>query len=215
MRNKRYKYIIGIDEAGRGPLAGPVAIGAVLVINNFKSQKFLEGIKDSKKMSVKQREEWDQYFKFSAFVKTMADKQKLNFKFAVAFVGQKTIDKKGISFAVKLGIKRIIMKLEKEAGINSENCFIMLDGLLKAPAEYNQETVVKGDEKIPVISAASIIAKVARDKRMMNFHKKFPQYGFDRHKGYGTKLHYEKIRAHGLCPLHRRSYCKKMEFIKV
>jgi ribonuclease HII len=87
---------------------------------------------------------------------------------------------------------------------------ILLDGSLKAPKKYKQKTIIKGDEKIPLISAASIIAKVSRDKKMLVFHKKFPKYCFDRHKGYGTKLHYKKLKKHGLCSIHRRTFLRKV-----
>ena len=113
-----------------------------------------------------------------------------------------------------MAINRCVRKLEKNTGINSgintSNTFIQLDGLLKAPKEYDQETIIKGDEKIPVISLASILAKVTRDRKMLKYHKQFPQYDFDKHKGYGTKLHYKNLKKHGLCEIHRISYCKSI-----
>lgn len=197
-KHKKYKYIIGIDEAGRGPLAGPVAVAGVVSQGlpfGTSSRGVLAGIKDSKKLSAKKREEWEK-------------KIKLSLPSEVAFVGQRIIDKKRIVKAVDIGIKRIIKKMEKKIGINPNNCFILLDGSLMAPMEYGQKTIIKGDEKIPLISAASIIAKVARDRKMIQSHKKFPAYCFDKHKGYGTKLHYKMLKKHGVSKEHRRSFLK-------
>ncbi len=199
-KQTEYKYIVGIDEAGRGPLAGPVAVGAAAAIVNRKSKarnpKILKNIKDSKKLSASKREEWEGNIKY----------KKSKIKTAVCFAGNGAIDKRGIVKAIGSAVKRALKKLEKEAGINPKNCLVLLDGSLKAPKEYEQKTIIKGDEKIPLISAASIIAKVARDRRMIRFHKKFPDYAFDRHKGYGTKLHYKMIKKYGACELHRKSF---------
>ena len=179
------KYIIGIDEAGRGPIAGPVAIGAVAARANFK---LLKNIKDSKKLSAKKREIWRKIIKD-------------NFEYHCVFISHKVIDRIGISKAVRLGVKKVLKKIDGKIDL------ILLDGALKAPQRYKQKTIIKGDEKIPLIAAASIIAKTARDKKMLVFHKKFPQYCFDRHKGYATKLHYKKLKKHGPCLIHRRSFC--------
>jgi ribonuclease HII len=197
MKNKR-KYIIGIDEAGRGPLAGPVALAAVAARANSKFQipnsKLLKNIKDSKKLSVKKREIWERKIK----------SQKSNLKSAVVFVSHKIIDRIGISKAVHLGVKKVLRKFDTKIDL------VLLDGLIKAPENYKQKTIIKGDEKIPLISAASIIAKTSRDRKMLFFHKKFPQYCFDRHKGYATKLHYKKLKKHGLCEIHRKTFLKKL-----
>lgn len=182
------KYVIGIDEAGRGPLAGPVAFAAVAAT---ASLRILKNIKDSKKLSVKKREIWRKIIKN-------------NFECHCVFVSHKKIDKIGISQATVLGIQKVLEKFSKKANL------ILLDGLLKAPKKYKQKTIIKGDEKIPLIAAASIIAKTNRDRKMLFFHKKFPQYCFDRHKGYPTKLHYKKLKKHGLCPIHRRTFLKKV-----
>ncbi|MCX6731451.1 MAG: ribonuclease HII [Candidatus Parcubacteria bacterium] len=188
------KYVIGIDEAGRGPLAGPVAIGAVAAITNLKNQisnlKSLKNIKDSKKLSAKKREIW--YKKIKS--------QKSNLKSAVVFISHKKIDKIRIHNAINLGVKKVLGKFKKKPDL------VLLDGSLKAPKKYKQKTIIRGDEKIPLIAAASIIAKVSRDRKMLNFHKKFPQYCFDRHKGYATKLHYKKLKKHGPCSIHRCSF---------
>ncbi len=216
---KKYT-VIGVDEAGRGPLAGPIAVGAVVAIGMLKVQEtsfensrcgrqprlggvrdkefsklsfrnivVLKNIKDSKKLSAKKREEWRAILK-------------KNFEYRVAMVGPAVIDKIGISRAAKLAVARVLAKFSKKPYL------VLLDGSLFAPKKYHQKTIVKGDEKIPLISAASVFAKCGRDGKMLNFHKKFPKYHFDSHKGYGTKLHYKMIKKHGLCLIHRRSFCK-------
>ncbi|MEK7575639.1 MAG: ribonuclease HII [Patescibacteria group bacterium] len=193
MKRKNQKInVIGIDEAGRGPLAGPVAIGAVASkIKNKKSKiKILEGIKDSKKLSAKKREEWNKILRE-------------NFECHCVFVSHKIIDKMGIQKAVLLGVERVLKKFRKPN-------LVLLDGLLKAPEKYKQKTIIKGDEKISLISAASIIAKTIRDRKMIQLHKKFPKYNFDKHKGYGTKLHYRRIRKHGILKIHRKSFLKNL-----
>lgn len=182
------KYVIGIDEAGRGPLAGPVAIGAMACSLN---SKFLKNIKDSKKLSAKQREEWYKILK-------------KNFECHCVFISHKTIDKINIHMATLLGVEKVLKKFKKNPKL------VLLDGSLHAPKEYKQKTIIKGDEKISLISAASIIAKVSRDKKMAGLHKKYPEYHFDKHKGYGTKLHYKKIKKHGLSVIHRKSFLKNL-----
>lgn len=189
------KYIIGVDEAGRGPLAGPVAVAAVAArMNDFHNKKILSGIKDSKKLSLKQREEWK-----NIIIK--------NFFYEVSFVSADIIDKKGITKAVKMALQRNLIKLRKKINFKPFECFILLDGALKAPKQYPQETIIKGDEKIPLISAASVMAKTHRDKKMMNIHKKNPVYRFDLNKGYGTEFHINKIKELGITPYHRKSFC--------
>lgn len=193
---EKAKYLIGIDEVGRGPLAGPVTVGAVFAdVSKFKKEKMLNGIKDSKKLSPRAREDWNIFL-----VK--------NFSCAVASISENIIDNIGITKALRLTVDRAIKNLKKKADFNFENCFIMLDAGLKAPKEYAQESIIKGDEKIPLISAASIVAKVARDKKMVNLHKKIPLYGFDKNKGYGTKFHINKIKECGVSKYHRKSFCR-------
>ncbi|PIR57944.1 MAG: ribonuclease HII [Parcubacteria group bacterium CG10_big_fil_rev_8_21_14_0_10_38_31] len=187
--SKKLRYVVGIDEAGRGPLAGPVFVGAVLVDMKDKHKlKLLKGIKDSKKISQKKREEWSQVLRN-------------NFEYHTSSISNSMIDKIGIQRAVLLGVKRVLRKMKRRPDI------VLLDGLLRAPESYKQETIIKGDEKIPAISAASIVAKVGRDKKMVLIHADFPEYGFDRHKGYGTKLHYENIKKNGLSSCHRKTFC--------
>lgn len=190
---RKATYLIGIDEAGRGPLAGPVAVGAVVSENINKKLEILEnGIKDSKKLSALQREEWFNIIK-------------ANFYYKVSCVGPEVIDKIGITKAARLAIFRAVEGISKRFDLSDS--YIMLDGLLHAPKEYKQETIIKGDEKIPLISAASIMAKVLRDRKMENLHKKMPAYGFNSNKGYGTKFHIEKIKELGISVYHRKSYC--------
>ena len=190
------QIIVGIDEAGRGPLAGPVTIGAVASIVNLKSKKskikILDGIKDSKKLSAKKREEWNKVLR-------------KNFECHYVSVNNKVIDKIGIQKATLLGVRKVLYGFKRKPDI------VLLDGLLKAPARYNQKTIIRGDEKIPVISAASIIAKTARDRKVMKLPKKFTKYGLKKHKGYGTKLHYRMLKKYGISKIHRKSYLKNLQ----
>lgn len=184
------KYIIGIDEAGRGPLAGPVVVGGVALTRRAASKlHMLRGIKDSKKLSPKKREEL-----FSRIVSHSS------IQWHAACISPKVIDKINIAQATNLGVKRVFKKLAQES------THALLDGSLSLPSRFSHEVIIKGDERIPVIAAASIIAKVTRDRIMRRFHKKFPLYGFYAHKGYGTKLHKEAILRHGYCDIHRRSF---------
>jgi ribonuclease HII len=187
------KYTIGIDEAGRGPLAGPVSVGIVRIPELF-DKKFFKNIRDSKKLSEKSRDEW------------FAKARKHNLLFAVSLVSERIIDRRGISYAIRLAIKRCL----KKVGAKPDDQ-ILLDGSLKAPKEFkNQETIIGGDDKIAVIGMASICAKVTRDKRMLRLAKKFPEYGFEVHKGYGTHTHYQAIKKHGVSPVHRQSFLKNI-----
>ncbi|MEK9182323.1 MAG: ribonuclease HII [Patescibacteria group bacterium] len=206
MKNKdknKFQYIVGIDEVGRGPLAGPVAVGACLIsalkIKSLQAKGFFKGIKDSKKLSEKSREEW--------LEKIEELKTKGDLDYSVSFVSNKIIDKKGISHCLRLAIENSLKKLKAEP----LKTMILLDGGLKAPEEFiYQKTIIKGDEKEPIISLASIAAKVARDRKMVGYSKKFPQYGFEIHKGYGTLLHRQRIKKYGLSELHRKSFCKNI-----
>ncbi len=198
MRN--FKYIIGIDEVGRGPLAGPVAVGAVAVPRGF-DEKLFAGIKDSKKLSPELRQMW---FKK---IKTLAADRKLSY--TVSFVSSQKIDSWGLTKAISTALERSVSKL----AVNPTDCLVLLDGGLKAPAIFkHQKTIIKGDEKEPVISMASIMAKVLRDRKMVEFSKQYPQYGFEVHKGYGTKKHIAAIKEKGMCPIHRRLFLRKFSF---
>lgn len=190
-------YIVGIDEVGRGPLAGPITVAAFAIpANIFGRQKTVfKGIRDSKRLSEKQREQW-----YSTLAKNHT------FIWAIASVNQKIIDKRGIAvaarMAVALAIKRLLNKHKKQIKLE----MIYLDGSLYAPVNFIQKTVIKGDEKIPLISAASIMAKVTRDRLMVKYSLLWPKYGFDKHKGYGTRAHYSAIKKFGILSIHRKSF---------
>jgi ribonuclease HII len=189
--------VVGIDEAGRGPLAGPVSIGVVILTSECKKE-FFKGIKDSKKLSKEERELW--------FEKACEAQLAGLLNFKVALVSEKIIDKHGIMEAVRRGMRQCLKGLEVP-----HHAHIFLDGALYAPKEFrHQKTIIKGDEKIAVISLASICAKVTRDKYMIKLSKKYPEYGFDVHKGYGTKMHRETIQKYGPSAVHRQAFLKKI-----
>jgi ribonuclease HII len=194
------KYVIGIDEVGRGPLAGPVAVGAVCIyaLHARKVKKLFPVIRDSKKLSPKAREEW---------LTRIKDAEKSGFlSCAVTFVAPSTIDMRGLSRAIRQAIEGSLKAIAHDANTTK----VLLDGGLRAPANYlNQKTIIKGDEKELAIALASIVAKVARDARMVRLSKKFPLYGFEKHKGYGTRGHYKALLAHGPTPHHRKSFLRK------
>ncbi len=202
----KYRYIVGIDEVGRGPLAGPVSVGAVC-INKFFDMSFFAGIRDSKKLSAQKRREWVGKVKKlgrSASGVRKNNSQKLNY--SIASVSSSVIDKIGINKAIALAILRALRRLK----INPKECMVFLDGGLHAPPEYKkQRTIIRGDEKIAVISLASVIAKQHRDAKMEKYAEKYVGYGFKEHKGYGTFEHLKKIRTLGMCDIHRRSFLKK------
>lgn len=195
--NQIMQTIVGIDEAGRGPIAGPVAVATLkFKITNYKLRIRNTGItlRDSKKLTKIQRECW-----FSQ-IKHWQKEGILDF--AVTMISAKEIDRIGINPAIAKALANCLKKLKIK---HTEQ--IVLDGGLKALFIYtNQTTIIKGDEKEPVISCASICAKVLRDKYMTTIGKKYPGYGFDVHKGYGTKAHYLAIDKYGLSPLHRKTY---------
>lgn len=193
-----HKYLIGIDEVGRGPIAGPVAVG-VFVFFKKNSAKLFKSVKESKQLSEEKREEW--------FKKILEVQEKGDIDFIVTFQSEKVIDTKGLSFAIKNALKISINKLTKKYKIKYSDVTVLLDGGLRAPPEYiNQKTIIKGDEKEKVIALASICAKVLRDRKMRKWALKYPGYGFEVNKGYGTKGHYEGIMKGGLISLHRKSF---------
>ncbi|OHA74026.1 MAG: hypothetical protein A3A32_02805 [Candidatus Wildermuthbacteria bacterium RIFCSPLOWO2_01_FULL_48_35] len=204
--------IMGIDEAGRGPLAGPVVVAGVKIRNAKAAKRLFAGIRDSKKLSAKKREEW---FLFLA--------SRPEIEYAVARVCPAVIDRINISRAANLAARRVHRKLSannesiankrirfSHSQIRKDSLFadvkVLLDGGLYLPDSIPQKTIIKGDEKIPVIAAASIIAKVTRDRIMMRLHKKFPEYRFDLHKGYGTRFHRRILRSIGRSEIHRASF---------
>ncbi|MDB5258987.1 MAG: rnhB [Candidatus Taylorbacteria bacterium] len=208
MKNIRHnaRYLVGIDEVGRGPIAGPVAVGAFIFLVDSNSldgkaalRRHFRGVKESKQLSEAKREEW--------FAKILEAQRLGLVDFAVTFMSEKVIDSKGLSFAIRTALEKSLRIVVSEASSVPEECTVLLDGGLKAPTDFiHQETIIKGDAKEAVIALASICAKVLRDRRMRLHAKKHPNYGFDIHKGYGTKAHYVAIRSHGMLPLHRKSF---------
>ena len=200
MKRKEYKFLIGIDEVGRGPIAGPVAVGAFL-FPNLESRNLFKGVKESKQLNEKKREAW--------YENILEARKNGLIDFAVTFQSEKVIDTKGLSFAIKNALKLSVYKIIKKNKIKADEVLVLLDGGLKAPAEFiHQQTIIKGDAKEKVIALASISAKVERDRYMHKMAKKHPQYGFNIHKGYGTRKHYEAINKHGLSSLHRKTFLR-------
>ena len=200
--DKTIKYIVGIDEVGRGPIAGPVAVCSFLlkdekILENQKD-KGLPKLRDSKKLSKKQREVWFNFLK--------REREEGNCDYVVSFVSSENIDKFGIAKCIQKALNESLSKVSSQKEFLS-SFKIFLDGGLHASKEYiNQETIIKGDELHPVISCASIMAKVSRDKIMTNYAKIYPEYGFEKHSGYGTKAHYGVIKKYGQTSIHRKTY---------
>lgn len=186
--------MLGVDEAGRGPLAGPVSVGVVAVPEGFDVAMEFPGVADSKKLSEKRREK--------IFEILEARAKSGDVRFVVEFESAEEIDKEGIAQVVRRAVTRAVHALAP----NPNHVRVQLDGALRAPHEYTQETIIGGDALIPIISLASIAAKVSRDRLMVELSKRYPQYGFEKHKGYGTSAHYDMLRKHGLCVIHRRSF---------
>lgn len=183
-----YKYIAGVDEAGRGPLAGPVYAAAVILPEDIR----LDGINDSKKLSPKKREELFEEIKASAAA------------YAVWSVDEEVIDEVNILNATYMAMNGAVSALTVRPG------YVLIDGNSIRGMEISHETMVKGDAKSMSIAAASIMAKVSRDRYITEMAEKYPEYGFERHKGYGTKEHTEAILKYGPCPIHRKTFLKKL-----
>ena len=180
--------ICGVDEAGRGPLAGPVCAAAVILPRNIE----IVGLNDSKKLSEKSREKlYDEICE-----KAMS--------FGIAFASVEEIEELNILNAAMLAMNRAIAQLEPQPEL------ALIDGNRSSAIEINSRCVIKGDAKCADIAAASILAKVTRDRYMLDMAEKYPEYHFERHKGYGTKLHYEALREYGPCEIHRPSFLRKM-----
>jgi ribonuclease HII len=188
------RFLLGVDEAGRGPLAGPVSVGVVKAPEGFDVAKEFPGVADSKKLSEKRREALYAILETRALMGDIA--------FAVEFESAATIDTEGIAVAVRRALNRAVLGLAPDAAL----VHVQLDGSLKAPPEYSQETIIGGDALVPLISLASIAAKVERDRLMCKLAGDFPVYGFEVHKGYGTRAHYDALGEYGLCAIHRRSF---------
>lgn len=194
------KFIIGIDEVGRGPIAGPVAVCALCLGSDFNKKNF-GNFRDSKKLSHTQRVNW--------LEKINEEKKRGNIFYKVSLESNKIIDKKGLTFAIKKCLADSLDFINK----NPKDCLVLLDGGLKAPEKYKQQnTIIKGDEKELVIALASIVAKVTRDEFMVKLAEKYPGYSLEKHKGYGTKAHYKALKNKGISPIHRLSFLKGLTF---
>jgi ribonuclease HII len=190
-RAKGYENIIGVDEAGRGPLAGPVVAAAVSLAPGW----FLEEINDSKMLSPRVR------------AKLFPIIKKNSLGYGVGIVDVATIDRINILQASLLAMKYAVEAVPIKANL------LLIDGNKPIDTQIDQWTIVKGDSLSYSIAAASILAKVTRDKIMEQYHKQFPHYAFDRHKGYGTSLHRNAIKEYGPCPIHRRTFRGVKEFV--
>ncbi len=203
MKKGNAKYLIGIDEGGRGPLAGPVCVGLV-VIEKKNARKILSkfsALRDSKKMNEKNRKE--------IYESVLKNKSSDEIIFEIQKCSAKEIDKIGISKCIKKCIESGLKNLEKK-GIHGGNTEVRLDGALRAPSSYpNQKTIIRGDDSEKIISLASVLAKVYRDNLLVKLHKKFPQYNFAQNKGYGTKAHILAIKKHGQTFEHRKYFCTR------
>lgn len=187
--NTGVETICGIDEAGRGPLAGPVVVAVVIMPRD----SFIEGVNDSKKVSEKKRE----------LLYDLITKEAI--AWGVGIIDQKEIDRINILNATKEGLTTAIKNLE----VKPDRIIVdALKGIDTLGIPYT--SIIKGDAKCYSIAAASIIAKVTRDRIMRQWDEIYPQYGFEKHKGYGTAMHMQAIREYGLCPLHRRSFTKNI-----
>lgn len=182
------RYIAGIDEAGRGPLAGPVVAAAVI----FHPYDYIEGVTDSKKLSAKQREEFYEEITRQALT------------YGIGIVDNREIDRINIRQATFKAMRMAIGSLK----VNPQ--YLLIDGEELPEKLYPQEAVIKGDSHCFTIAAASILAKVTRDRLMIEYHQQYPLYGFEQHKGYGTAFHRNMIVKHGPCPIHRHSFLKNI-----
>ncbi|MBR2375882.1 MAG: ribonuclease HII [Clostridia bacterium] len=186
---KGYRYIAGVDEVGRGPLAGPVVCAAVIM--PLDTETLVVGVDDSKKLSEKKRVELAEKIKAAALAYTIVE------------IDEKKIDEINILEATKLGMKRAIETLEIPPDV------VLTDGNMTIDIPYPQQSVIHGDALSYSIGSASIIAKVYRDGIMDEYAKTYSAYGFEKNKGYGTAAHIQAIKEQGLCPIHRRTFTKK------
>lgn len=182
------KLVCGVDEAGRGPLAGPVCAAAVIMPYGI----IIDGVNDSKKLTEKKRE---------LLFDTIKEK---SLCYGIAFSDEKEIDEVNILNATFLAMKRAVKSLKIQPDL------ILVDGNRLPDFDIPAKTIVKGDSLSHSIACASILAKVTRDRLMKELSKKCPEYGFEKHKGYGTKAHYEAIKANGICEIHRRTFLKNV-----
>lgn len=188
LHKRGYKSVCGIDEAGRGPLAGPVFAAAVI----FPEDVCIEGINDSKKLSEKKRESLFEEIKKNALA------------YSVASASVEEIETLNILRATFLAMKRAV------DGLSPSPDFALVDGNRLPDLDVDSLCIIKGDSSSASIAAASILAKVSRDRLMKKYSDQYSEYGFEKHKGYGTKLHVEMIKKFGPCPIHRKSFLKKI-----
>ncbi|ACM60076.1 RNase HII [Caldicellulosiruptor bescii] len=186
--NEGYRFICGVDEAGRGPLAGPVFAAAVVM----DRKRIIEGVRDSKKLTPKKREKL-----FEEIIKE-------SIAYSVAMVDSKVIDEININNATFLAMKNAIENLKIEPDI------VLVDGYKIPNLGFNQRAIIKGDRKSYSIACASILAKVSRDRYIVEISSKYPLYKFEKHKGYGTKEHIEILQKYGPCEIHRISFLKNI-----
>ena len=187
LRKKGFKTICGIDEAGRGPLAGPVVVASVIMPEN----SMIEGVNDSKKISEKKREKlYDQIIEEAI-------------SYGISIIGQEEIDEINILNATKKGLTDSLKELKVKPDLIIVDALSHIDTL-----GIPYESIIKGDAKCYSISAASILAKVTRDRIMREWATVYPQYGFEQHKGYGTAKHISAIKEYGPCPIHRKTFIK-------
>ena len=183
-----YSAICGVDEAGRGPLAGPVCAAAVILPENT----VIDGVNDSKKLSEEKREAL-----FDVICETARS-------YSIAYASVEEIEELNILNATMLAMKRAVEGLDVKAD------YAMIDGNRTPDLEIESEFIIKGDAKSMSVACASILAKVSRDRLLYEYAKEYPQYGFEKHKGYGTKAHTEALKEYGPCPYHRMSFLKKI-----
>ena len=188
LKEKGYRYICGVDEAGRGPLAGEVYAAAVIL----KADEIIEGVNDSKKLSEKKRD---------VLFKTIQERA---LAYSVAFASVEEIEEMNILQATLLAMKRAVETL------NITPDYAIIDGNKIPNLTVPCQAIVKGDAKSMSIASASILAKVSRDRKMKEYALQYPQYGFEKHKGYGTKIHIEALKQYGACAIHRQSFLKNI-----
>ncbi|MFA6348323.1 MAG: ribonuclease HII [Candidatus Paceibacterota bacterium] len=191
LNKKGYKFVAGIDEAGRGPLAGPVVASVVLITDWNLPEELLLGIKDSKKLSEKKRE---YLFEIITITKQI--------KWGIGIVDEKEIDKINIFQATKQAMIKAVIDLK----LRQHPDFLIIDGNSTIDLDIRQKAIIKADDKVFSCSTASIIAKVTRDRMMYEYAKIYPQYQFEKHKGYGTKIHIDAIKKFGPCEIHRKTF---------
>lgn len=187
-----WRFVAGVDEAGRGPLAGPVVAAAVILPDDYR----LPGLTDSKQLTANQRDRLLPLIKQQAVA------------IGLGVVDAAQIDRLNILQATLQAMSLAVGRLRQAAD------FLLIDGITPVPNGLPQQTLKQGDSRSASIAAASVVAKVMRDRMMLAYHRRYPVYGFDRHKGYGSRAHRQAIAANGPCPIHRRSFAGVREFVE-